>query len=80
MSCQVVAVTSLACSDGCCYFLVASGWLLLFPGGSGWLLLFPGGLWIIAVAVTSSWDLRGCCNFLVGFLMGCGRLQLIFAP
>ena len=25
--------------DGCCYFLV----------GSGWLLLFPGGLWMVAV-------------------------------
>ena len=27
-------------SDGCCYFLV----------GSGWSLSFPGGLWMLAVA------------------------------
>ena len=40
--------------DGCCYFLV----------GSGWLLLFPGGLWM--VAVISWWALDGCCYFLVG--------------
>ena len=33
--------------DGCCYFLVASGWLLLM--GSGWSLIFPGGLWMVVV-------------------------------
>ena len=39
---------------GCCYFLV----------GSGWFLLFPGGLWMVAVI---SWRaLDGCCYFLVG--------------
>ena len=39
--------------DGCCYFLV----------GSGWLLLFPGGLWM--VPAISWWALDGC-YFLVG--------------
>ena len=39
--------------DGCCSFLVASGWLLFFPGG----------LWM--VAVISWWPLDGCCYFLV---------------
>ena len=39
--------------DGCCSFLVASGWLLFFPGG----------LWM--VAVLSWWPLDGCCYFLV---------------
>ena len=40
--------------DDCCYFLV----------GSGWLLLFPGGLWM--VAVVSWWALDSSCYFLVG--------------
>ena len=39
--------------DGCCYFLVASGWLLIFPDG----------LWM--VAFISWWALDGCCYFLV---------------
>ena len=39
---------------GCCYFLM----------GSGWLLLFPDGLWM--VAVNSWWALDGCCLFLMG--------------
>ena len=35
----MVAVISWGALDGCCYFLV----------GSGWLLLFPSGLWMVAV-------------------------------
>ena len=41
--------------DGCRFFLVASGWLLLFPGG----------LWI--VADISWWPLDGCSSFMVAF-------------
>ena len=48
-----MAAISLWALDGCCYLLVASGWLLLFPGG----------LWM--VAVISWWPLDGCCYFLV---------------
>ena len=33
-----MAAISLWPLDGCCYFLM----------GSGWLLLFPGGLWMVA--------------------------------
>ena len=40
--------------EACCYFLV----------GSGWLVLFPGGLWM--VGVISWWALDGWCYFLVG--------------
>ena len=40
--------------DGCCYFLV----------GCGWLLLFLGGLWM--VVVNSGWALGGCSSFVVG--------------
>ena len=54
--------------DGDCYFLV----------GSGWLLLFPGGLWM--VTVISWWALDGCCYFLVGsgwFLLFPGGLWMV---
>ena len=46
----MVAVISWWALDGCCYFLVGSGWLLLFRG-----------LWM--VAVISWWALDGCCYF-----------------
>ena len=67
----MAAVISWWPLDGCYYFLVASGWLLLFPSE----------LWI--VAVISQWPLDGycyswcpldgCCYFLVCyyFLVGC---------
>ena len=39
---------------GCCYFLVGSGWLVIFPGG------------LCMVTAVSWWALHGCCYFLVG--------------
>ena len=45
----MVAGISWRAPDGCSYFLVRSGWLLLFPGE----------IWM--VAVTSLWALDGCC-------------------
>ena len=42
----MVAVISWCTLDGCCYFRVYSGWLLLFPGG----------LWMVAVISWSSHD------------------------
>ena len=50
----MVPVISWWTLDGSCYFLV----------GSGWFLLFPGGLWM--VPVISWWALDGSCYFLVG--------------
>ena len=50
----MVAVISCRLLDGCCYFLEASGWLLLF------VRIF----WMVAVI---SWRLLGdCCYFLEG--------------
>ena len=51
---KLVIMNSGWCTlDGCRYFLV----------GSGWLLLFLDGLWM--VAVISWWTLDGCCCCLV---------------
>ena len=53
----MVAVISCCILDGHCYFLVHSGWLLLFPGA------ISGALWM--VALISAWALDTCCYFLV---------------
>ena len=82
-----MAAISLWALDGCCSFLVGSGWLLLFPGGlwMGWLLIFPDGLWM--VAVLSWWPLDGCYYFLGrpafwrhrSLASALAQLQIVFA-
>ena len=39
----MVIVISSQALDGCCSFLVGSGWSLYFLMGSGWMLLFLDG-------------------------------------
>ena len=66
----MVAVISWWALDGFCYFLVGSGWLLLFPGG------------LRMVTDISWWALDGCCYFLVGsgwFLIFLGGLWMVTA-
>ena len=57
----MVPVISRWAVDGCCYFLVGSAWLLVFPS------------WLLMVVVIFWWALAGYCYFLVGF----GSLLLI---
>ena len=60
----MVVVISLWVLDDGCYFLIASGWLLLFPGGLWMVVVFPGGFWVILVI--SRWVLDGCRYFPMG--------------
>ena len=46
---QMVAVISWCIFDGCCYFLMDSGFLLMFVVDFGWLLhLLVGSRWLLS--------------------------------
>ena len=75
----MATIVSFWALDGCCYFLMGSGWLLLFLDGLWMAIVISRALWMVVVIpwcaldgcyyfLVISWQgPDGCCYFLIGF-------------